>query len=154
MNTNRLVVPALTFMTALSIGSARADNCSGYDVLVNQQADTIEVTKGHSLTTSIDYSVLTTDDPKSIYNMATGRCSGAFLAMPDGKVAGSGFCLRRDKDGDTQSIYFELKPGADKGAWRSAGGTGKFSGKTDSGWFQGTVSDGKMNVSRWGGTCK
>ncbi|MEO8040495.1 MAG: hypothetical protein ABI794_17130, partial [Betaproteobacteria bacterium] len=117
-------------------------------------ADTMEATKGHSLTTSIDYSVLTTDDPKSIYNMVTGRCSGTFLAMPDGKVGGAGFCLRRDKDGDTQSISFELKPGADKRAWQSTGGTGKFAGRTDSGWFQPAVNDGKMAVSRWGGTCK
>ena len=65
-----------------------------------------------------------------------------------------GYCARRDKDGDTQSISWHSAPGADKGVWKSTGGSGKFAGKQDSGWFQGTVSDGKMSVSKWGGTCK
>lgn len=154
MNMRHLAVSAATLAGILCFGGARADNCVGNDVLVNLYANTLEVSKGHSMTTSVDYSVLTTDDVKNIYHNATGQCSGTFLATPDGKVAGSGFCIRKDKDGDTQSISFDLKPGADKGGWKSVGGTGKFAGKTDSGWFQAAVNDGKMSVARWGGTCK
>ena len=144
MNAARLMIPATALLFALPFTATAADNCTGNDVLVNHYVNTLEVTKGHSMTTSVDYSVLTTDDVKNIYHNATGQCSGTFLATPDGKVAGSGFCIRRDKDGDTQSISFDLKPGAEKGGWKSVGGTGKFAGKTDSGWFQAAVNDGKM----------
>lgn len=154
MNRIRYFAAATAVAGLALVSAARADNCAGNDVLVNQYLDTLEVTKGHSMTTSVDYSILTTDDVKNIYHNATGRCSGTFLATPDGKVAGAGFCIRKDKDGDTQSITFDLKPGADKGGWKSVGGTGKFAGKTDSGWFQAAVTDGKMSVTRWGGTCK
>ena len=65
-----------------------------------------------------------------------------------------GYCARRDKDGDTQSISWHSAPGADKGVWKATGGSGKFAGRQDSGWFQNAVSDGKMSVSKWGGTCK
>jgi len=155
MRTLRIAVASLAAACGLGIADLRAaDNCSGYDVLVNQHSDTLELAKDHTLTTSIDYSIVTTDDPKNIYNMATGRCTGVFLVMPGGKVAGSGFCLRKDKDGDTESLSWELPVGADKGTWKQAGGTGKFAGKTDSGWWQPTVNDGKMTVTRWGGNCK
>src|SRR5215471_17318645 len=33
-------------------------------------------------------------------------------------------------------------PGADKGEWKSTGGTGKFAGKGGSGWFQTVLMDG------------
>jgi hypothetical protein len=155
MRSIRSAVIGLAAAGALGLADARAaDNCSGYDVLVNQHSDTLELAKDHTLTTSIDYSIVTTDDPKSIYNMATGRCTGTFLVMPGGKVAGAGFCLRKDKDGDTESLAWELPADSDKGTWKMTGGTGKFAGKTDSGWWQPAVNDGKMTVTRWGGTCK
>jgi hypothetical protein len=46
-----------------------------------------------------------------------------------------------------------VQPGAEKGMWKAAGGTGKYVGKQDSGWFQNVLSDGKMNLVKWGGTC-
>jgi hypothetical protein len=127
------------------------DNCTGYDVLVTSSAETLEVAKGHSLTVFRSDSVITSED--SIYHLTTGECSGTVLATPDGKVRVSGFCARRDKDGDTQSIEFSQAPGADKGTWRSTDGTGKFANKRDFGWFQDVRTDGKMQVSKWGGTC-
>ena len=73
---------------------------------------------------------------------------------PDGKVRAMGYCARRDKDGDTQSIDWHIAPDAEKGSSLSTGGTGKFAGRTDSGWFQDVRSDGTMSVAKWGGTCK
>lgn len=86
--------------------------------------------------------------------MATRRCAGVFLVIPGGKVAGSGFCLREDKHGDTESITRRLPVGTDKGTWKQAGGTGKFAGKTDSDWWKAEGNNGKITVARWGGTCK
>jgi len=130
-----------------------ADNCSGEDVLVAQSAETIEVAKGHSLTVVRLFSVVTSGDTP-IFDATTGECSGTWLTTPDGKTRGAGHCARRDKDGDTYSIEWSMAPGADKGQWRVAGGTGKFANKANSGWFQQAVADGKMSVTKWGGNCK
>lgn len=153
MNAPRLTTPGIACVLAISMNSAYADNCSGYDILVNQHSDTLEVSKGHSATTNSDASTIITNDPKTIENLGVGRCTGVFLTMPDGRTAGSGFCLRKDKDGDTWSIAWELKAGADKGTWRWTAGTGKFANKTDTGWWQLAHSDGKVTITRWGGTC-
>lgn len=129
-----------------------ADTCTGVDVLVTQTAETTEIAKNHTITIWKAYSVLASSD--SIYNNTTGECSGTILSTPDGKTQSMGYCARRDKDGDTQSISWHAGPGADKGMWKSTGGSGKFAGKQDSGWFQNVVADGKMSVSKWGGTCR
>ena len=139
-------------LLALSLPAAPADNCTGVDVLVTQTAETTELAKNHNLTIWKAFSVLSSSD--SIYDNTTGECSGVILATPDGKTQSMGYCARRDKDGDTQSISWHSAPGADKGTWKSTGGTGKYAGKQDSGWFQGLVADGKMSVTKWGGTCK
>ena len=151
---NMLCAVAAPLSALLLAGAAQARDCSGYDVLVNQISDTLEVAKGHSLTVTKDASIITTKDPKDIYNLTTGACAGTFLTTPDGQTRGSGHCLRKDKDGDTESIEWALAPGSGKGTWRSAGGTGKFAGANDSGWWQTAVADGKMVVTTWGGTCK
>ena len=129
-----------------------ADNCTGYDNLATLSAETLDLGNGHTLTVFRQVSMLTSEN--SIYNLATGECSGAALTTPDGKTRATGYCARRDKDGDTASIEFAQAAGADKGTWKSTGGTGKFAGKTDSGWWQDVRSDGKMTITKWGGTCK
>lgn len=154
MRTTKLLHGAFVVGASLCVCHAAlaADNCTGYDVLVTLTAETLDLGKGHSLTVFRAASIIVSDD--SIYHLTTGECSGTALATPDGKVRQSGHCARRDKDGDTQSIEWSQGAGADKGAWRSTGGTGKYAGKPDSGWFQDVRSDGKMLVTKWGGTCK
>jgi hypothetical protein len=149
---------ACGFLAALGVLAAAAPaigaECAGYDVLVTQSAETLDVGNGHTTTVIRWWSILTTDDPKSPYNLATGECQGAILTTPDGKAQASGYCARRNKDKDTQSIQWTIAPGADKGEWRATGGTGAFAGRDDKGWFQNVNSDGKMSVSRWAGKCK
>jgi hypothetical protein len=89
----------------------------------------------------------------SIYKVVAGECSGTVLQTPDGKTQGMGYCARRDKDGDTQSISWHQAPGADKGKWKSTSGKGKYAGKQDSGWSQIVLADGKITVDKWGGDC-
>ncbi len=132
-------------------GGALADNCTGYDTLVTTSAETRDLGNGTSLTTFQSETILITD--YAIYNPLTGKCSGTALATPDGKVRSSGQCARRDKDGHTASIEWSQAPGAERGQWKSTGGTGKFAARTASGWFQNVRSDGKMAVSKWGGNC-
>lgn len=132
--------------------AALADNCTGYDALVTTSANTLDLGNGMTLTVFQSESIVISGD--SIYNLVTGQCSGTALSTPDGKVRSSGHCARHDKDNDLQSIEWSQAAGSDKGMWKSTAGTGKFAGKTDSGWFQGVRSDGKMTVSKWGGNCK
>jgi len=130
---------------------AMADNCTGYDVLVAQTVETTDLGKGQTLTVWKNHSVVTSED--SMYKALAGECSGTILTTPDGKPQSMGYCARRDKDGDTASISWHVAPGADKGMWKITGGTGKYSGKQGSGWFQNVLSDGKMSLAKWGGTC-
>lgn len=44
---------------------AMAENCSGYDVLVSQSAETIDLGKGQTLTVVRNHSLIVNDDPKS-----------------------------------------------------------------------------------------
>lgn len=142
-------------LIGVAIGSpASAADCLGYDVLVTQIADTLDLGEGHTLTTVKWHSIVTTDNPSGVYNLTTGECSGAVLTTPDGKTRMGGFCVRRDNAGDTASIEWTWAPGAERGTWRATGGTGKFAGRNDSGWWQDAVADGKMSVSRFGGTCR
>jgi len=128
------------------------DNCKGVDVLVTQTSETTEIAKNHTISIWKAFSVLAS--PGTNYDNATGECSGITLTTPDGKTQSMGYCARRDKDGDTQSIAWHSPPGADKGMWKATGGSGKFAGKQDAGWFQFARGDGKMAVTNWGGTCQ
>ena len=147
----KLVVIAV--ICAASTGTPAADNCTGSEATVDSYSETFEVSKEHSLTIVRSASVLMTDDAP-IYNLTTGECTASVLATPDGKTLATGHCLRRDKDGDSWSLEFTQPPGADKGTWKTAGGTGKFSGKRSAGWFQEVRRDGKLAAIKWGGTCK
>lgn len=147
-----VMTSAFALASAFSL-NAQAAECSGYDVLVNQTAETIEVADGHSMLVIRSSSIVITNDPNNIYNETTGECSGTILFMPDGSIESSGHCARKDKDGDTYSVRWAQAAGADKGTWSSAGGTGKFAGQNNSGWWQGSVTDGAMSTSVWGGEC-
>lgn len=85
--------------------------------------------------------------------LAAGECNGAFLTTSDGKARGSGYCLRKDKDGDTYSLEWAMAAGADKGSWKVTGGTGKFAKSSGSGWWQNAADSGRMFATKWGGNC-
>ena len=135
----------------MCMSSSWADTCTGYDVLVAQSAEPTDLGKGLKQTSFRQESVVLSND--SVYKMVAGECSGNILQTEDGKTQIMGYCARRDKDGDTQSIAFHQAPGADKGEWKSTGGTGKYAGKQDSGWAQTVLADGKIMVVKWGGDC-
>ena len=130
-----------------------ADNCTGYDNLVTLSAETLDLGNGHTLMVLRQTSALTSEDTP-VWNLVTGECSGTVLSTPNGKVQGLGYCLRRDKDGDTASIEWGLAPGAERGYWKFTGGTGKFASRGGSGWAELARADGKIEQYKWGGTCK
>lgn len=138
----------LTLQPALA-----ADNCTGYDVLVTQSAETLDLGKGQSLTVMRQHSILTTENAP-LHHLMTGECTASILSSPDGKVRASGHCARRDKDGDTDSIEWAQAPGAARSTWVTTGGSGKFAARSGSGWAEEVRADGKVSVVKWGGTCK
>lgn len=154
MKTTKLLQGVCVIGSAMLIpGLAHsADNCTGYDNLVALYTETLDLGGGHTLTVFRQASILTTENQR--YNLSTGECSGAALSTPDGKLRVNGYCARRDKDGDTYSLEFSQAAGAEKGVWRFTDGTGKFAGRSGSGWFQDVRTDGDMLVSQWGGNCK
>ena len=113
MRISKLLRNGVFIGTSLFLNStAFADNCTGYDTLVTTNADTRDLGNGMTLTTFQAESIVITED--SIYNLATGQCSGTALATPDGKVRSNGHCARHDKDGHTQSIEWSQGPGAER----------------------------------------
>ena len=150
-NALQVAFAVVTSILACNLSLA-ADNCTGYDVLVAQTVETTDLGKGHVVTIVSQSSLLITQDTP-IYNLLSGVCQGSLLTTPDGKTRGNGHCARRDKDGDTASIEWSQAPGEQKNMWKLTGGTGKFAGKTGSGWAEAVRSDGKILVVKWGGTC-
>jgi hypothetical protein len=142
---------ALLSLGTMGVSASWADNCTGYDAGVTQSAETTDLGHGLKQTSVRSTSMLFTND--SMYNLVGGECAATVLQTEDGKTQQMGYCARHDKDGDTQSVSFQQAPGADKGEWKSTGGTGKFAGKGGSGWFQTVLMDGKNSVVKWGGDC-
>jgi hypothetical protein len=134
----------------LSSGVAVADNCSGHFHNVTHSLSTVEVGKGHTLTSFIFHSSTNSENSS---NNAIGECSGYALATPDGKTRMAGICARKTKDGDSFSDTWVLEPGAERGTWKMASGTGALAGKSWSGWWQLVFSEGKAAFGKWGGNC-
>jgi len=141
---------AILFFGIAGAPSAWADNCTGYDASTNLSLETLDLGHGLKQTSVRSTSILISEN--SIFNMLAGECAGTILQTEDGKTQAAGYCSRRDKDGDTESISWHQDPGAEKGEWKATGGTGKFAGKEDNkGWYQAVFGDGKHSITRWGG---
>lgn len=128
-----------------------SDNCNGNFSNVSVSAETLEVATGHTVTYFVSRG--TTTSANSAFN-GVGECGGYALATPDGKVRVAGVCTRKMKDGSSESDVFALEPGADRGTWKMVAGTGVFAGKSNSGWWQSVITDGKAELGIWGGNCQ
>ena len=128
-----------------------ADNCSGHYTAVFTAYDSAEIDKGHSIAYGSNRNSVTSDN--SAYN-GVGVCSAIILTTPDGKMQMKYSCVRKTPDGDSWSLTGEYGSASDKGTWVQTGGTGKFAGKTGSGWWKPVMNDGKMEIGTWGGNCK
>jgi hypothetical protein len=149
-STKRIVAMSLCILASAGVSTAYADNCNGRFNNVTHALSTVEVAKGHTLTSFIFHSITTSDNS---INNAAGECSGYALTTPDGKTRMSGICARKTAEGDSFSDTWTLEPGADRGTWKMVGATGGFAGKVMSGWWQMTLQDGKMASGKWGGNC-
>ncbi len=92
----------------------------------------------------------------SKYNNLTGQCTGGAVIYPDKTVEASGLCAVEDVDGDVLSYAFTQARGQMEGRYLRKGGTGKFAGSRESGWFKPVKLDGEITRGEWGGkdSCK
>ena len=152
---SRALMPFLGLLGLSAAGTAFSAQCSGYGTHFPIYTETIEVAKDHKMMTFRSHNTAISDDPKSVWNLNIGECSGTIVMLPDGKSTGSGHCARKDPDGNSVTLEWAIAPGAEKGTWKIVGGTGKFAGRTDSGWWMGgKPTENGSAVDRWGGECK
>ncbi len=152
---NRINALVLVALFGYSAGPAFSAACSGYNAHFPLYGGEIEVAKGHKMLTFRSHDSVIADDPKSVWNTTIGECAGTMIMLPDGKSTALGHCARKDKDGDSVSLEWAIAAGAEKGTWKIVGGTGKFAGRTDSGWWTaGAPTENGSAVNRWGGECK
>jgi hypothetical protein len=152
MKTNGFTKVALAAgLGAVLCSPAWADNCNGRFTNVGQSVDTLDLGKGHTLTTFVARGTSTSEN--SVHN-GVGGCGGYVLTTPDGKMRLGYACVRKNQDGDSYSDAGTIEPGESRGTWMQTGGTGVFAGKNNSGWWQVTMDDGKVTSGIWGGNCR
>jgi hypothetical protein len=134
--------------------AAFADNCSGSYTSVTTSTETHEVAKGHSITifTQRGSSVGMLGD-ETPFNMV-GVSTGYTLTTPDGKTVTNGISTRKGNNGDSESDVWSIASGSERGTWTIVAGTGIMAGKSNTGWFEPSVSDGTVSLGKWGGICK
>jgi hypothetical protein len=98
-------------------------------------------------------SVIVSDDPSAPFHLVSGECVGSFLISPDGKTSSSGYCSRKDKDGDVLNEEWAASGGG-VGTSKLVGGTGKFAKAAGAAQFRHTPAYGTTAVVRWTGECQ
>jgi hypothetical protein len=152
---NKLAIIIAVAISCAGPGIAFAGKCSGTNVNNLLTWDQTEIAKGTTLATMRVTSVTVNDDSTAQSHMVSGECIGTLLSTPDGKTHASGFCARRDKDGDVLNEEWVSTDGTgSKGTWKLAGGTGKFAKAAGSAQWEFSPLQGKMGAVRWVGNCQ
>lgn len=86
-------------------------------------------------------SITISNDPGSPSHVMVGECQG-------------GVCIRKDRDGDEQTVHSAYKDGDAFATWKRVSGTGKYANGKASGWSRQTRAVGDVVVGDWGGTCE
>lgn len=87
----------------------------------------------------------------SKYNQLSGQCTGGAVIYADGTIDAEGLCAVSDVAGDVLTYTFTQARGAKEGKYQRKGGTGKFTGSKDSGWFRAVSLNGEITTGNWGG---
>jgi hypothetical protein len=132
-------------------GTAFSEKCSGTYHNVGDVADTHDLGNGVTLTA---WSAFSSNYDNGTNEIRPGACTGYTLTMADGNFRVVYACARKTSDGSVAVDEGSLEPGAERGTWKITSATGSLA-KTlgDSGWWQGTIQDGKVSAGIWGGNC-
>lgn len=128
--------------------------CAGTNINSTQIWSPSEIVKGAQVSIVKIASVIVSDDPNAAFHLASGECVGSLVLGADGKAtSGSGYCVRKDKDGDTLNEEWMLSsPG--KGSSKVVGGTGKFANASWTFSWQHRPLHGPLAAVRWSGDCR
>ena len=128
--------------------------CAGTNINSTQTWSPSEIVKGVQLSISKFASVIVSDDPNAPFHLISGECVGSLVLGADGKAtSGSGYCVRKDKDGDTVNEEWTVtSPG--KGTSKVPGGTGKFANASWTYSWQLRPLHGPLAAVRWSGDCR
>ncbi len=132
---------------------AQAAPCGGYDALVSQSSETLDLGGGNTMNVGRNHSMQVNDGATGPTHLSIGECNGTFMNYANGKSEGRGFCLRKDKDGDTYWLRWAIEQGATRGTFETVGGTGKFATIKNKGWWEFAAGGGKFFATKWGGDC-
>lgn len=129
-----------------------AAKCAGTNINNTVTWGPSEVIKGNTLSILRFTSVVVSDDASAPFHLASGECVGSFLTSPDGKTSASGFCARKDKDGDVLNEEWVVT-GKNVGALKMLGGTGKFAKAAGTAQWAHSQLYGTTAAVRWSGEC-
>jgi hypothetical protein len=92
----------------------------------------------------------------SKYNQLSGQCTGGAVIYADRTIEAEGLCAVTDIDGDTLTYVFTQGRLAKEGKFIRKGGTGKFIGSKETGWYHPVSLNGDLTTGNWGGksACK
>ncbi len=128
-----LSVTAISWLTT----SVAGDTFDSSGTVANKDStQMIPIDENQIVIKSNNQGTISTKDPASPTNGATGSCSGTML-LSMGKLSGGGYCTYKDGDGDTSIVSFTATglndKGGNSGRWMMVGGTGKYLGATGGG---------------------
>jgi hypothetical protein len=153
--TKTLACLSLLAASCASSPAAFTAPCAGTNINSTLTWSPSEIVKGaRGLSNLRIASVIVSDDPNAPFHLASGECVGSFfLGAEGGPESGSGYCVRKDKDGDT--VYEEWTlVSAGKGTSKVAGGTGKFANASWTYNWRATRLHGPLAAVRWTGDCR
>jgi hypothetical protein len=149
----RIFYTGLLAIFCASPAVSLAAKCGGTNINNTVTSVPTEIGKGTKLSILKFTSVIVSDDPSAPFHLASGECAGSFLISPDGKTSISGFCARKDKDGDV--LYEEwVSSGGGVGTSKLLGGTGKFAKTAGASQWRNTPLYGTTSAVRWAGDCQ
>lgn len=149
----KLIYAGLVALLCAGPAVALAAKCGGTNINNSVTWGPTEIAKGTTLSILRITSVIVSDDPSAPFHLVAGECVGSSISAPEGKTALSGFCARKDKDGDVLNEEW-TSSGGGMGTSKLLGGTGKFAKVTGSARWQHTPLYGTTAVVRWSGDCQ
>jgi hypothetical protein len=143
---------ALLALLCVSPAVGLAAKCAGTNINNTVTWGPSEIVKGNTLSILRFTSVIVSDDPAAPFHLVSGECVGSFLTSADGKTSASGFCARKDKDGDVLNEEWVVS-GKGVGSLKLLGGTGKFAKAAGAAQWQHSPLYGTTAAVRWTGDC-
>lgn len=137
-----------------ALAKESADLCGQY-TSVDMEEKTVNISNGTQFL-SFRSSTQMNAAEGSKYNQLSGQCSGGAVIYPDRSIEAEGLCVVTDIDGDVLTYTFTQARQAKDGKFARKGGTGKFAGAKETGWYRPLSLNGDLTTGEWGGksSCK